>query len=155
MSKVSLNLDTQGFQALLSFQAKLQGREIIKCLHVPVSQQLQHTLCNATPFPIWQRGVLWQCLILLPPGKDRILVDAFSQMCQGLGLLNLNFEINSSFASSQFFTKIKYYSFKKHFHHKQFNMHRFNFGKLVCVCIYNQNSALGWRMPISNESCKD
>lgn len=94
MSKVSPNLDTQGFQALLSFHTKQQGREIVKCLHVPVSQQLQHTLCSASPFPIWQRGVLWQCLVLLLPGKDRILVDAFSQMCQGLDLLNLNFEIS-------------------------------------------------------------
>lgn len=83
-------------------------------------------------------------------------MDAFSQMCQGLGLLNLNFEISSHFASSYFFTKIKYYYFKKHLHNEQFNMHRFNFGKLVCVCIYNQNSTFGeYQSFISNENCKN
>lgn len=59
MSKASLNLDARGFQA------KLQGREVIKCLQVPVCQQLQHTLCNASPVPIWQGRVLWQCSALL------------------------------------------------------------------------------------------
>lgn len=115
--------------------SKLNKAEILKCPHVPVSQQLQWTLHKGTPHPHLEMRSLVAALGTSASRKRQDFGGAFFTSVPRFRLTELEFWNKQLVCKQLFFTKIKYYSFKKHFHNKHFNMHRFNVGKLVCVYI--------------------